>query len=510
MKGGSLFIGLLVLIFSAKGQTIETLHTAFVDGTCSKLILNEQPSLAEDAEYWYLLGLCAHQNQNYSQSVACLRKADSLGFAKQKGRLWWYMARSLSQLHQVEPALAGLENARRFGFLNYTNLQIEEFHILRADPKFLVLESVLKPSFDSWTALFLFVVMQAIFLLLVLLAVKGNNRYGNVILAVLVLTFAITLFSYVLYWTQYNAYFPYLNYWYEVLMLLGGPLFYCYLCSRLLEAPTAINLKYHLLFPLFVALVLSPYLFFQYWRVQDSGLWPWMYNWMLLVRLPITKVLYLGFYLGLSIRAYMRSDWEHSYMKVWFNYLLIAFSGYYLSIVSYYVLINFKFFDVSWDYGISFAMSFFIFSISFLGYAYPQVLLGQPLKAALTPFKYKNAGLTEQAEVLIKNKLVVLMREELLFTKNDLSLDDLANAVGSSRHHVSLVVNKYFEQNFFDFLNTHRVEYFKQLLLQPENDNIPVIQLAYDAGFNNKVSFNKAFKKNTGTTPAVFRKEQVC
>jgi YesN/AraC family two-component response regulator len=153
---------------------------------------------------------------------------------------------------------------------------------------------------------------------------------------------------------------------------------------------------------------------------------------------------------------------------------------------------------------ISLAMSFFVFVVSFLGYIYPQALSGKPLSTIANPFKYKNSGLTESAELVLKDELIKCMEEQELY-KYQLSLEELASKLNSNRHSVSLVINKYFDGNYFEFLNRYRVGYVKKLLLDAELAGTPIIQLAYDAGFNNKVSFNKAFKKHTGVTPMTYR-----
>jgi YesN/AraC family two-component response regulator len=61
--------------------------------------------------------------------------------------------------------------------------------------------------------------------------------------------------------------------------------------------------------------------------------------------------------------------------------------------------------------------------------------------------------------------------------------------------------------SFTDFINSYRVEAAKCALLSQENRKI--IHVAYDTGFNNKVSFNNAFKKFTGLSPSQFRDRQL-
>ena len=366
-----------------------------------------------------------------------------------------------------------------------------------------------EPSFDTWTSLFLFVSLQALFVFIALFNLKGAQSQANKILGFLLLTFSVILFSYVLYWTNYNQEFPYLNGWYHPLLLVSGVLFFLYVRN----ITTGHRLKksdwLHFILPIFIAVCLMPIYVDNFHGGRRLMLSEAFRPYLMIGLNSYLKVVYLGVYLFLSFRLYYQASLKDSYLRPWFNYLLISYSGYYLTIVLYYALVNLSFFDVTWDYMISFAMSFFIFCVSFLGYIYPQVLAGKPVSNILLRHKYQNSGLTERGELVLKEKLLHLMVVDELFLMNDLNLNQLALKANTTRHNVSLVINKYFNQNFFDFVNQYRIKYVQELFLKPECQGEHIIQLAYRAGFNNKVSFNKAFKKFTGQTPLSYKSEKV-
>jgi AraC-like DNA-binding protein len=46
----------------------------------------------------------------------------------------------------------------------------------------------------------------------------------------------------------------------------------------------------------------------------------------------------------------------------------------------------------------------------------------------------------------------------------------------------------------------------KDRLSDPNFDHSPILQVAFDAGFNSKAAFNRAFKKQTGMTPSQFKR----
>ena len=59
-----------------------------------------------------------------------------------------------------------------------------------------------------------------------------------------------------------------------------------------------------------------------------------------------------------------------------------------------------------------------------------------------------------------------------------------------------------------DFVNKFRIDRAKQLLVDQEFDNYKIEAIGYECGFNNKVTFYKAFSKFEGITPAMYKKKQ--
>ena len=83
------------------------------------------------------------------------------------------------------------------------------------------------------------------------------------------------------------------------------------------------------------------------------------------------------------------------------------------------------------------------------------------------------------------------------------SMPKLARAVGVSPNQLSYVLNHHIGQNFFDFVNSARIEEARSvLLLEPDRT---ILDVALSVGFNSKSTFNLAFKKMTGETPSAVR-----
>mgnify|MGYP003393278591 CR=1 FL=1 len=96
------------------------------------------------------------------------------------------------------------------------------------------------------------------------------------------------------------------------------------------------------------------------------------------------------------------------------------------------------------------------------------------------------------------------MTHEKPFLDAEMSLPRLAEILKLPRNRLSQLLNEFIKRSFFDFINEYRVEEAKRLLrLSPVADTI--LDIAFDAGFNSKATFNAAFKKSTGMTPSQFR-----
>lgn len=145
----------------------------------------------------------------------------------------------------------------------------------------------------------------------------------------------------------------------------------------------------------------------------------------------------------------------------------------------------------------------FVFLIGFFGVRQADIFSHGP-SAPEEKEKYQKSGLTEEAAAGLHRELKRLMAEEGLYKRTDLSITDISSRLGVHQNHLSQVINQIEKVNFYDFVNTYRIEEFKRLISIPKNQQLTLLSLAFDCGFNSKTSFNRCFKKATGQTPSQY------
>ncbi len=103
----------------------------------------------------------------------------------------------------------------------------------------------------------------------------------------------------------------------------------------------------------------------------------------------------------------------------------------------------------------------------------------------------------------LKLKLHNLMNNEKLYLEPNLTLTDLSKQLGVNSTVLSYAINNGFGKNFNDFVNEFRINEVKEKLKNA--DDLNLLGVAFDCGFNSKATFNRAFKKFTSVSPKEFQ-----
>ncbi|HFA51051.1 MAG TPA: AraC family transcriptional regulator [Bacteroidetes bacterium] len=502
MKNRQLLI-LLITVCNAGlvfGQlTAGALKAAVQQSQCEKIALEleQAPLLSEAMKYDG--AICFYKNGDVERAMVLFQEVRQLEAAKQVLATYWE-AKCHAALQQDSMALACLQSIPK-GRLNFKMLAAEEFGSLaKNNETFTRLKQSVSPGFNIWTGLL--AVIAVLGLLIGSAVFFGKSRFteGEKWLAVVVFSFAVILIAYIFIWTGYVSSFPYLSNVWQFLTLLIGPSLYFYLKDIFKENYTSKEVGLHYLLPVASGLFSLPAI------LSAFGLHVGIpSDFFTIVTSPVLLTGQLLFY-AVLIYSTTKNEWQvDSNIKVWTKVVawgMIAYAGAFLS---YFVLVRCSFFKPEWDYAISLVMSLGILAVAYMGLVQKRVFSSEPIGHFLPVKKYQTSSLTDSASESIKRGMKRLLVEEQVFKENELRLADLAAYLNISRHQLSQVINEQYGVNFFELINRYRVEYVKRMLADPSNSNLTIIQIAYEAGFNNKASFNRYFKKEIGMTPSAFR-----
>ncbi|WP_298425989.1 helix-turn-helix domain-containing protein [uncultured Kordia sp.] len=142
--------------------------------------------------------------------------------------------------------------------------------------------------------------------------------------------------------------------------------------------------------------------------------------------------------------------------------------------------------------------------IGYMAYVQPKIITNSYIKKVYS--KYKNSGLTKSLSYELKEQLLYLLNDQKIYKMNDINLERLSKMLNTTRHNTSQVINEHFQLNFFELINQYRIMEASQILRNDIHHNLNIIDVAYEVGFNNKVTFNKSFKKHFAQTPSQYLK----
>lgn len=120
--------------------------------------------------------------------------------------------------------------------------------------------------------------------------------------------------------------------------------------------------------------------------------------------------------------------------------------------------------------------------------------------------KYEKSGLNKQLAEKTHKRLLHLFQNEHYYTRSQFSIQELAAELEIQPNYLSQIINQREGQNFYDFVNTYRLEAFKKMVEKGRHNQLTLLALAYECGFNSKSSFNRYFKNQMGQTPSEFVK----
>jgi AraC-like DNA-binding protein len=362
------------------------------------------------------------------------------------------------------------------------------------------------------------------FFLQFLLISKKNKSTADRILAVWMFIFGFNLFlSYLIYPLGYKSIYPILVGIDNPLPLLHGPMLYLYILYSV-RPNHKFNWKIYIHFApaLLSWLLLSEFIFLFSVEEQlmvirgDVDKYSAFFNFSIIaiitsgIAYPIYSYFLLNKYQNLINTNF---SYEESINLKWLGYCIWGIGFIYLVVAILYLLDSWVGVDAGFntDMIVYSLVILFIFFLGYFGIRHQGIFSGDIKADRIAEPKsageYNRSGLKSDDAVRYHKKLVKLMKTSKPYLEPKLTLSNLADELDISINHLSQVINQYEGKNFFDFVNSYRVEEFKVRALDPANRNFSILAIAYDSGFNSKSSFNQVFKKMTGKTPSQYMSE---
>ncbi|PQB04348.1 hypothetical protein BST85_05130 [Aureitalea marina] len=338
-----------------------------------------------------------------------------------------------------------------------------------------------------------------------------QDRVATVLLSILIFIHAFFIIHVGLHSMNYDLYYPHLYSSSTIFSLLYGPLLYFYFKriktgyrfkwrDLLHLAPTLVLIG--LFIPVFILPAdekLKIMLGVGIYQDRAYGL-----------EISSGKMLSLIIYSFLTARLFFRNKNKITtpeYLPIWkWQRNLVSFQVLFTLVYAIYLILlvtnqlTGPFFHLQ-----LITLSGMVLYVAYMAYTNPKTLLGYQLEASF--LKYKNSGLTNSFSNELKDEMIRLLEEEKIFQHNDINLNTISERLGTTRHNASQIINEHFNLSFFELINHYRIKEAKQIFEEDVAGQKNIIEVAYEVGYNNKVTFNKSFKKLNQLTPSQYLKK---
>jgi len=139
----------------------------------------------------------------------------------------------------------------------------------------------------------------------------------------------------------------------------------------------------------------------------------------------------------------------------------------------------------------------------------PQILYGSIAEKRYKKSKTINSlnSLSDQGVQSYYLKIEQYFEENDTFLNSNFRQNELAESLNISKNNLSYIINTVYQLNFNQLLNKKRIEIvIRKLNTHKKWDNLSISGIGQEVGFKSRTTFTKAFKDNTGITPAKYIK----
>lgn len=338
-----------------------------------------------------------------------------------------------------------------------------------------------------------------------------KNTYSRVLLAAFFLSIAVADTGIMLIWNEHLPISHLLNitvpYFYTFATLIKGPLLVYYVKSITQDkfSPSVGGLVHFLPSLVIVGLLYTFNIDINLFRLDQVGIEHTTYFttdmiWWAIKIIPLTYFCYALTCVYFYQRDVVSDNSEvNEAAIIWLYAITIAFVAANGWSVVLGVLAN----VFGLPFGVTENYLNFILLISLFFYSVSQ---SQQLTLARSS-KPKQAATTGSLQHIIDG-INIGIEQKKLYLNQSINIEQFSDAIDLSARDVSFAINREFGTNFFEFINSHRVEEVKRYLSDSKYSHMSILDISLESGFNSKSSFQRFFKRLTGMSPSEFRSSQ--
>lgn len=104
-----------------------------------------------------------------------------------------------------------------------------------------------------------------------------------------------------------------------------------------------------------------------------------------------------------------------------------------------------------------------------------------------------------EIDINLRQRLRHKIEEEKVFLRPDITIEELAEELGTNRTYISMIINKSLSKSFRELINDRRINYAKEFMTA--NPQSKIEEIAEASGFSSGAQFCRKFKEIEGMTP---------
>ncbi|MEK6152539.1 helix-turn-helix domain-containing protein [Flavobacteriaceae bacterium 3-367] len=205
---------------------------------------------------------------------------------------------------------------------------------------------------------------------------------------------------------------------------------------------------------------------------------------------------YIGTYIYLSIKKLkeFKNEVTNNILVNWYYHVLLGYSLFLLLHLIYFVI------QPIGKYNFAIVNQISMLAMTFIIQAIAYKIIDRS-----TIFNSKPPNLHDlQQRKTDENAIVGKFENDKIYLNDNLNLTTFSESIELPSAYVSEIINQKFNCSFKKLLSHYRLKEAKNNIHKNKDNKIKLIDIAFQSGFNNKVSFYRAFKEFEGLSPSEY------